>query len=54
MASELIKHITDTSFEADVLQSGQPVLVDYWAEWCGPCRMIAPLLDEVADRKSVV
>ncbi len=48
MASELIKHITDTSFEADVLQSGQPVLVDYWAEWCGPCRMIAPLLDEVA------
>jgi len=36
MASELIKHITDTSFEADVLQSSQPVLVDYWAEWCGP------------------
>ena len=48
MASELIKHITDTSFEADVLQSGQPVLVDYWAEWCVPCKMIAPILDEVA------
>ena len=48
MASELIKHITDTTFEADVLQSGQPVLVDYWAEWCGPCKMIAPILDEVS------
>jgi thioredoxin 1 len=48
MASELIKHITDASFEADVLQSAQPVLVDYWAEWCGPCRMIAPILDEVS------
>jgi thioredoxin 1 len=48
MANELIKHITDASFEADVLQSSQPVLVDYWAEWCGPCKMIAPILDEVA------
>lgn len=48
MASELIKHVTDASFEADVLQSSQPVLVDYWAEWCGPCRMIAPILDEMA------
>jgi thioredoxin 1 len=48
MASELIKHITDASFEAEVLQSAQPVLVDYWAEWCGPCRMIAPILDEVS------
>ena len=48
MASELIKHISDSSFEADVLQSGKPVLVDYWAEWCGPCKMIAPILDEVA------
>ena len=48
MASELIKHVTDTSFEADVLQSSQPVLVDYWAEWCGPCKMIAPILDEVS------
>ena len=48
MASELIKHVSDTSFEADVLQPGTPVLVDYWAEWCGPCKMIAPILDEVA------
>jgi thioredoxin 1 len=48
MASELIKHITDTSFETDVLKAGKPVLVDYWAEWCGPCKMIAPILDEVS------
>ena len=48
MASELIKHVSDTSFEADVLRPGTPVLVDYWAEWCGPCKMIAPILDEVA------
>ena len=48
MASELIKHTTDATFEADVLQSSKPVLVDYWAEWCGPCKMIAPILDEVA------
>ncbi len=48
MASDLIKHISDSSFEADVLQSGTPVLVDYWAEWCGPCKMIAPILDEVS------
>ena len=49
MASDLIKHVTDATFEADVLKSAQPVLVDYWAEWCGPCKMIAPILDEVAD-----
>ena len=48
MASELIKHLSDASFEADVLKSATPVLVDYWAEWCGPCKMIAPILDEVA------
>ncbi|AEG93440.1 thioredoxin TrxA [Ramlibacter tataouinensis] len=48
MASDLIKHVSDSSFEADVLQSDKPVLVDYWAEWCGPCKMIAPILDEVS------
>jgi thioredoxin 1 len=48
MSSDLIKHISDASFDADVLQSAEPVLVDYWAEWCGPCKMIAPILDEVA------
>ncbi|NNJ18558.1 thioredoxin TrxA [Pseudomonas putida CSV86] len=47
--SALIKHVTDASFEADVLQAEGPVLVDYWAEWCGPCKMIAPVLDEVAE-----
>jgi thioredoxin 1 len=48
MASDLIKHVSDASFEADVLKSDKPVLVDYWAEWCGPCKMIAPILDEVS------
>lgn len=46
--SDKITHLSDDSFEQDVLQSDVPVLVDYWAEWCGPCKMIAPILDEIA------
>jgi thioredoxin 1 len=48
MSSELIQHVSDASFQSDVLESSTPVLVDYWAEWCGPCKMIAPILDEVS------
>ena len=48
MSSDLIKHVSDASFEADVLKAEGAVLVDYWAEWCGPCKMIAPVLDEIA------
>ena len=48
MSSDLIKHVSDASFEADVLKAEGAVLVDYWAEWCGPCKMIAPILDEVS------
>jgi thioredoxin 1 len=47
--SERIVHVTDDSFEQEVLQASDPVLVDYWADWCGPCKMIAPVLDEIAD-----
>jgi thioredoxin 1 len=48
MSSDLIKHVTDASFDQDVLKAEGPVLVDYWAEWCGPCKMIAPVLDDIA------
>jgi thioredoxin 1 len=43
-----IHHVTDESFQSDVLKSSLPVLVDYWAEWCGPCKMIAPMLEDIA------
>ena len=47
--SDKIVYLSDESFETDVLQAEHPVLVDYWAEWCGPCKMIAPILEEIAD-----
>ena len=56
--SDNIVHTNDSSFEADVLNSDKPALVDFWAEWCGPCKMIAPILEEAAseyvDKMSVV
>ena len=50
--SEKVRYVTDNSFEKDVLQSTKPVLVDFWAEWCAPCRMIAPTIDAIAEQYS--
>lgn len=48
MSNDLIQHVSDASFETDILKSDQPVIVDYWAEWCGPCKLITPLLDDIS------
>ncbi len=47
--SKNIVHVSDESFEQEVLNASEPVLIDYWAEWCGPCKMIAPIIDELAE-----
>jgi thioredoxin 1 len=49
MASEHVKELTDSNFESEVLKSDRPVLVDFWAEWCGPCKMLAPTIDKIAN-----
>lgn len=49
MSNELITHATDSSFEQEVLKANVPVLLDFWAPWCGPCKMIAPILDDIAN-----
>jgi thioredoxin 1 len=48
VSSELVVHVTDATFEDDVLKARKPILLDFWAEWCGPCKAIAPMLDEIA------
>jgi thioredoxin 1 len=47
-----VHHVTDSNFEAEVLKAGGPVVVDFWAEWCGPCRALSPIIDELASEKS--